>query len=423
MTIASSRRSAATLIGGTAMAQALPILTIPILTRLYSPMEIGALALFSALVAILAPIAAGRLEQAIVIARTDEDAADLFALGMVVVTTFSLLMLFALLAFRQELASALGAGELEHWLLMLPVATFLTGAYNLLHYTAIRYNRYKQAAQSLVLRSTFVASGQVGLGLLKLDIAGLIVPQALANGASGSKLAGPSLRSSLRLQRFAPKRLRLCLSQHRNFPLYGTWGALASTTSAQATGIAVSAYFSVVTLGLFSVAQRALSTPVTLLSSGLTQLVLKSSASEVERTGYATHTFRYTVLRLIAVSMPSAAILYACAPILVELILGAAWKDAADFIRVMVPALAMRMVASPLSAINTSVHRVRGAAGANGVLLLMTLVGLAAGLISGSSALATIGFVSVGQTAFYFGYLSYTGWNASRGLSHLPSEK
>ena len=53
-------RNVVTLMTGTAIAQAIPILISPILTRLYTPNEFGILALYMAVVSVVAIIVTGR---------------------------------------------------------------------------------------------------------------------------------------------------------------------------------------------------------------------------------------------------------------------------------------------------------------------------------------------------------------------------
>ena len=68
-------RATLTLLAGGALAQALPLLLGPWLTRLYTPAEFGVYHLFAAVAAMLAVVACGRYEFALPLA-TDEAEAD-----------------------------------------------------------------------------------------------------------------------------------------------------------------------------------------------------------------------------------------------------------------------------------------------------------------------------------------------------------
>lgn len=73
-------RNVITLMTGAGLAQAIPIATSPILTRLYSPEEFGLFSLYMAVASILAVLVTGRYELAILLPKRDRDAMHILAL-------------------------------------------------------------------------------------------------------------------------------------------------------------------------------------------------------------------------------------------------------------------------------------------------------------------------------------------------------
>src|SRR6187549_1826241 len=74
------------LAGGTALGQLVVVLASPILTRLYEPIDLGALAVYVALLTIIMSVASLQFELAIPIAPDDRVAAHLLALcGLVLI--------------------------------------------------------------------------------------------------------------------------------------------------------------------------------------------------------------------------------------------------------------------------------------------------------------------------------------------------
>ena len=82
-------RATLTLLAGGALAQALPLLLGPLLTRLYSPEEFGAFHLFSAVAVNLSVVACARYEFALPMVRHEQEARDLLRLSrrILIVTT------------------------------------------------------------------------------------------------------------------------------------------------------------------------------------------------------------------------------------------------------------------------------------------------------------------------------------------------
>ena len=99
---ASFARSVGVLAGGTAVAQGIGVLALPLITRLYTPEDFSVLAVFSSIVAIVSVAACLRLEIAIPLPETDEDAANLLALALIFCTVASLAACIAIWLFSSE---------------------------------------------------------------------------------------------------------------------------------------------------------------------------------------------------------------------------------------------------------------------------------------------------------------------------------
>jgi O-antigen/teichoic acid export membrane protein len=88
-------RNVLTLMTGTTLAQAIPIAVSPILTRLFSPAEFGVFAVYLAIVSVLAILATGRYELAIMVPKKDRDAAALAVAAFMLSLFVSLVILNA----------------------------------------------------------------------------------------------------------------------------------------------------------------------------------------------------------------------------------------------------------------------------------------------------------------------------------------
>ena len=77
-------RNVLTLMTGTTIAQAIPIVISPILTRIYTPEDFGLFALFIAITSVFGSIATGRYELAIMLPNKDENAINILALGLII---------------------------------------------------------------------------------------------------------------------------------------------------------------------------------------------------------------------------------------------------------------------------------------------------------------------------------------------------
>jgi len=85
-----------TLMSGTLIAQVIMFISIPILTRLYTPTEFGLYSTFTAVITIIGSISSLKYDQAIMLPKRDKDAEALLFLSTIltiVMTIISILLL------------------------------------------------------------------------------------------------------------------------------------------------------------------------------------------------------------------------------------------------------------------------------------------------------------------------------------------
>ena len=110
-----------TLMTGTALAQVVPIVISPILTRLYSPEEYGTLALFTAIVGICSVVATLRYELAIMLPDNDGDSVRIVILSIGIAFLLSVLLAVIILLFSRNIAYLLKDNQINNWLYYLPL--------------------------------------------------------------------------------------------------------------------------------------------------------------------------------------------------------------------------------------------------------------------------------------------------------------
>jgi len=177
-----------TLMTGTTIAQAIPIAISPILTRIYTPEDFGLLALFVAITAIFGSIVNGRYELAIMLPKKDEDAINIFALGFIIVSCVSLVLLVLAVVFNDYFTKLLNNNEISLWLYFVPIAVFFTGIWNILNYFNNRKKQYKDIAKATIIKSIVTAIVQLSVGFIKQGATGLVSGQLLSQLFANTKL-------------------------------------------------------------------------------------------------------------------------------------------------------------------------------------------------------------------------------------------
>jgi len=346
-------RNVLALMTGTTIAQAIPIAISPILTRLYSPEDFGVFALFIAITSIFGSIANGRYELAIMLPRKDEDAINIFALGFIITTTISFLLLLIVLIFHDNIVNLLNNESIGVWLYFVPIAVFFTGLYNILNYFNNRQKNYKDLAKATIIKSIVTAIIQLSVGFLKVGVSGLISGQIVSQFFANTKLLRNIMKDKLLISKISKVKIIALAKRYKDFPKFSMWAILANTLSTQLINILISAFYSVATLGFYSLVQRLLGMPSSLIGSSIGQVFFQQATKEKQKTGKAIKTFNSTVKKLIIIGLPSFGILFFIVEDLFSFVFGEEWRIAGTYAQIVIPLFFIRFIVATVTVVNS----------------------------------------------------------------------
>ncbi|MEW6707261.1 MAG: lipopolysaccharide biosynthesis protein [Pseudomonadota bacterium] len=384
-------RATLTLLAGGAVAQAVPLLLGPLLTRLYTPQEFGHYHLFSAVAANIAVVACARYEFALPLERSDEQATALRALCRWVLLAITLISMLAGAAWAWSLQ--------DTWPLWLPVGVFVLGALSLATLDATRDQRFNALAAGRVVQHGGGSAAQAVAGVFQAGLHGLIVAPLLA-GAATLAVLGWRWKGGWGL---AWSRLRSVAVAHRQFPLLNTPHAFAGALQDTAAVALIAAWQGPAAAGFWGLTLRYLKAPATLVGGAVSQALYPKLAQAGDRATPASRAATVRVMGTLAlVALPIVALLVAFGPWAFERAFGAPWREAGELARALAPYIGLHFVASPLAVVTMAWK-------AQGWALRLALVGqglfvaaLAAGLAYGG--LQGAGWAVSAAMALYFGW-------------------
>jgi O-antigen/teichoic acid export membrane protein len=327
-------RATLTLLAGGALAQALPLLLGPLLTRLYVPADFGVYHLFAAVAANVSVVACARYEFALPLARDDGEAQALVALCL------RLLLAATLLATVGGVAWAWVAGAA--WPLWLPAAVAAFGLVSLATLAATRAQRFRALAASRVVQHGGGALAQAGAGAAQAGVAGLI-----AAPIGAALLAAALLRLPRGAWQVAQDLWREAARRHRDFPLLNTPHAFAGALQDTASVALVAAWQGAAAAGFWGLALRYLKAPATLVGGAVSQALYPRLGQASTAAGRAD--VRRVMAVLGAIAAPLVVLLWVAAPPLFEWAFGPGWRDAGELARALALYIGVHFVASPLA--------------------------------------------------------------------------
>jgi len=341
-------RNVLTLMTGTTIAQAIPIAISPILTRLYTPEDFGAFALFVSIVSILGIIASGSYEYAIMLPKKDEDAINIVALGIIITSIFSLIIFLVILFFHSQIVNLLNNKEISPWLYFIPLVVFLTGIYNVLNYWNNRKKYYKDLAKATVIKSIAGSITQLCLGFIKAGATGLISGQIISQMFANGKLLKNLLKNKNLLNKINKNNIIKLSKKYKHFFIFMTFSNLLNSSSYNILNILISSIFSINNLGGYFLAQKILGVPLQLISSSISQVFLKQSIEEKNKFNNSLNSFKL-ILKKMLFLLPFIAILYFYIGDLFIIVFGESWKEAAIYVKYMLIFFYIKSISSVLS--------------------------------------------------------------------------
>lgn len=302
------------------------IAALPVLTRLYTPVDFGAMAVFTALVAILAPLVTLRYVLALPLPHQNGTAMNLMVLSLVLMLGLSAAITSVLALWGAQLLTFASMEVLIPWWWLIAVGVLSTAVYELLTMWATRRRAYAMIARSNVRQSSLGALAKIILGIATLQPHGLIIGQIIAqSGGIGRLFTGfwTEFRAHWRYVRLI--RMRKIARHFVSFPLYRLPSQLLVAVSSQAPIFLVATLFSAGETGQLALANMIVALPVSLISAS-TANAYYAEASETYRTGNKIYKLTLGVAkRSFALSVIPTAAISLLAFTLFPLVFGAEW--------------------------------------------------------------------------------------------------
>lgn len=365
-------RQVSTLLTGNVLAQSVSLLAAPLLTRLYAPEAFGALAIFVAIVAVLAPGIGGRYEVAVVVADQSERR-DFFFIAIWLTAMLCLLFLLVLASAFTPLSSWLNAITLGRWLWLAPLALFASGAIAALRFWANAVMDYRSLSYSAVVQTGSVTLLAIGIGavgglvdgLLFANVVGLILTCAYLTYVFRDLLLAGDWR-------WGRRKWELAL-RHKDYPLFNAPTNILNGLMTNLPVFFLARDFSEAAVGHYALLVRVGVVPLSFIADAVSRVNLKK-VSELLQTGQDPIPYlRWVTLSLMAVAVLPSTLLMLSAPQLFSWVFGDAWHQAGVLLVILMPALALQFVVSTLSLSFVAAGRLRLQAGWQVLSLFITL--------------------------------------------------
>jgi O-antigen/teichoic acid export membrane protein len=393
------------LVSGSVIGQGLAILSVPLITRLFTPAEVGVFAAAWSLATLLSVTSNLRYEMVIPSAVDERSAAMLLLLcGCLAVPMAAVGAVSAAAAIQADL---LGFGALPPWSAV-PIGSVaaVIGLGSAVRFWMIRHEEYAAISAMMVRQGLVRLLLTILGGLAAMGWAGLLA------GEVGGRVAGawtPWRRAMRSLHGTAPATITKEISRlarlYRRAPTILLPSTLIDTLAAVLLVPLALHFFGAKEAGMLMIVQRMLSVPSALVGASVGD-ALHGIAAEDARTApeRLRSLFGRTTSRLALLGVATIGPLAVVAPMAFGLVLGTEWADAGWLATVVAPWAFAGLVVSPVSRLLVVLRRESWKlyydVSALALLVIGMLVGVRADLSFGT-AMAVVSVLQVGAYGVY----------------------
>ncbi|MGS2738805.1 lipopolysaccharide biosynthesis protein [Sinomicrobium sp. M5D2P17] len=341
-------RHVLTLLSGTALAQAIPILISPIITRLYSPEEIGEYTIFFATSNILALLVSGRLELAILIPKKRKEGIMVLILSLFFSLILFSFLLLLFVSFNETIASFLGLGSFSRWLFLIPFTSLFLAFFQIFSYWLNRGDKYDIISKGKVLQGTI--TGIIHVSFSFLSVLGLFLGRI--SGVFTSVIYMLISKGTLDMEQknaINSKLMIKTLQKYRVFPLVTMPNALLNMTSNNLPNYLLETLYTLQQTGFYAWSVRIVQGPMWLITSSLQQVFFKRASETFNEHGDLYGLVIKMYKRLFILGIIPYTLLYLFSADIFEIIFGMEWRTAGEYTSYLVPWLFVVFLNSPVS--------------------------------------------------------------------------
>lgn len=392
-------RNVAKLLTGSVASQVIGLAAASILSRLFTPDDFGVVGVFLSVSAVVGVIAALRLELAVVIPESDEEAQEVMGAAVIIITAMVILTLIAVLVGGGPLAQALGEPAVAPLFALLPFYIGSLGVFQVFNYWTTRVGKFGRLATAQMARGFLGAGAQIGLGMARTGAFGLLGGQVLGQfGATLTLFGRSALAGRLNLRRPVSiiETVRV-LSRYYDFVVYGAPQALLNAFGQGLPAIILTAAFGAGAAGQYLLARRIVTAPANLIGQSIRQVLYPYLSKRLEDPSIYRVVVRATLGLLLLAAVP-VGILVVYGPPLFAWGLGADWRTAGAFSQFLSLNLLVSIVNIPAVSLVPLLRVQRWHAVYESIYLVGRLAalvggGLFAGPVGAVASMAIVGFM------------------------------
>jgi O-antigen/teichoic acid export membrane protein len=297
---------------GTIIAQIIPIIFSPILTRIYSPENFGLFGIYMSIVSICVTISSARYDLAIFIPKNTDDAKRVFIITMIINVIFFFISFLILIIFNKSIILFFDLRGLETLILTIPTLVFFISISQNYVLWLNKVKQYSKLNFFKIFTSGLLTSFNLLFGFFKLKYNGLILSVLLTQFVL---VVFSFFNIKIFFKFFNINRLKVLLLKYKNFPYFSLPSTLSGEVGAQIPIFLLVFFFNQSIAGYYLLATKIISLPFSVIGNSIATVYRQEAIEEFNRYGKCDKIYVSTLKKVFFISI---------APILI-IMFGSEW--------------------------------------------------------------------------------------------------
>ena len=344
------------LLSGGFVAQVIPALLSPILSRLYNPGQFGEFGFWSNLANTLAIVSTLRYEMAIVLPKEDEDAQKLLKGSWMIALLVAIISGLLTYLFIPNLTNAGLTAELVAILTGLYV--FLTGINQSINYWFIRKKAFRKTSLNKIVQSFSISFFSLLFGFYCIAN-GLIFAYALGAIFLSVFSVWQAGIGDLKLGQFEINKEWKELWKYKEFPIFTALPALFNGISITIPVFIILHYFDATQSGYYSFVRQVIFVPLAFVTAMIAQVTFSETSEKIRNKQSIKRNLIQVVLWLLIPAIVGLVVLNVWGPYWFSILFGEQWRTAGKLAGMMMVSIGIQAIVSPISPTLTALNKVK----------------------------------------------------------------
>lgn len=352
-------RHSSVLMLGTIVAQAIPILLAPVLSRIYEKADFALYNLFFGAIGILFIAFTLRYEQAIVLPKSDRIAKHIVLLTSLISVIMGILSFLLCFFIAKPISALLHQPAFEKWIFLLPPTLMFIGIYQGFNYYLTRHKQFKASAINRVVQRVVEGITNISLGVVRFP-AGQLIGDFMGRLGVAIMSSSQSIKAGFHFKEFDKRLLIKVAQRYYQFAVIGSIPAIMNAVSSNIALFFVSSFYADSNCTAdYGNSRAVLAIPLSIISVNLSQLLLQRFSVFKNEKKRIFPEVKNVFFALISFGIVMWLILQYFAPQIFAFVFKESWRSTGEVTAILAFGFAVRFAISPLSAVFTVFEEVK----------------------------------------------------------------